>query len=257
MPCKHSSTTSNAPCAECVPGTHAAEEGATSAAVCQLCEAGTASGAGASTCTVCPSGTYTVAAGAAACSECIGGTFSGEEGATSAAACQLCEEGKASNGPGAAECEVCEAGSEIPEGSEFCFADGAIPTDEVRAAVDGADYEAFVLWAALTGTLVQDFSDELGWKIERPITLQCTDVDIKCTLDAQASSSDERRVLRVDGADGVFLVGLIISGGWTSVSWGDAGFKRHPDACAKFACAAFPPPPNPKLPSLTPMHCRA
>tara|TARA_B110000208_G_scaffold79888_1_gene102079 strand:+ start:111 stop:824 length:714 start_codon:yes stop_codon:yes gene_type:complete len=199
---------------------------------------------------VCPSGTYTVAAGAAACSECIGGTFSGEEGATSAAACQLCEEGKASNGPGAAECEVCEAGSEIPEGSAYCFADGAIPTDEVRAAVDDADYEAFVLWAALTGTLVQDFSDEDGWRIERPITLQCTDVDIKCTLDAQASSSDERRVLWVEGADGVFLVGLIIRGGYREVSGGKAYSKRHPDACAKFACAAFPPPPHPKPPPL-------
>jgi hypothetical protein len=222
------------------------------------CDAGKASASPAATsCTPCPSGTYAVAAGAAACSECIGGSFSGEEGRTSAAACQLCEAGKVSNGPGAAECEACE-GEESSE--SYCITGGGIATSGVRAAVDAAAAGAVTLWEAGTGVLAQTWAVS-GWGYGsgeffsgKAGTLQCTDVVAKCTIDAQATSSDARSVLYVEDANGVYLTGLIVRGGYrSSVSRGVAGaFKRHPDACTKFACAALPTPTPPKTP--TPSH---
>jgi hypothetical protein len=119
-------------------------------------------------------------------------------------------------------------------GSSSCT--NGYPTSGVSAAVDAAAAGAVTLWEASTGVLAQTWSS-WGWGhysvggffYGKAGTLQCTDVVAKCTIDAQASSSDERRVLVVGGADGVFLTGLIIRGGYT-VSRGVArGFKRRPD----------------------------
>jgi hypothetical protein len=91
------------------------------------------------------------------------------------------------------------------------------------------------LWTAGTGVLAQtwaqqgwgsgsghpDYTDA-GFFYGKAGTLQCTDLVTKCTIDAQASSSDPRIVLYVRDADGVFLNGLVVRGGYDSVSWGAA-----------------------------------
>jgi hypothetical protein len=153
--------------------------------------------------------------------------------------------------PGSSSCTTCEELNSSVKAGTGCV----VATSGVRAAVDAAPAGAVTLWEASTGVLAQTWSGTHGWFIFRDSsgTLQCTDVDIKCTIDAQATSSDERRVLRVWDADGVYLTGLIVRGGHESVSRGVArGSKRHPDACTKFACAALPPPTPPKTP--TPSH---
>jgi hypothetical protein len=161
-------------------------------------------------------------------------------------------------GEGGREVAVWE-GEEGEEQGQRKLDDGAVATSGVRAAVDAAAAGAVTLWEAGTGVLAQTWSGGGGWGwpsgffYGKAGTLQCTDVVAKCTIDAQATSSDERRVLYVGDADGVYLTGLVVRGGYRSVSRGVArAFKRHPDACTKFACAALPPPTPPKTP--TPSH---
>jgi hypothetical protein len=163
-----------------------------------------------------------------------------------------CEAGKVNPQVGSSTCTTCEELDSSVKAGTGCL----IPTSGIRAAVDAAAAGAVTstLWEAGTGVLAQTWSEVDGWDAfyGKAGTLQCTDVDIKCTIDAQASSSsDRRRVLYVRDADGVFLIGLIVRRGYL-VSWGDGrGFKRHPDACTKLACAALPPPTPPKSPNLS------
>jgi hypothetical protein len=146
-------------------------------------------------------------------------------------------------------------GEEGGEQSQRKLEDGAVATSGIRAAVDAAAAGAVTLWEASTGVLAQTWNGD-GWGYSggeffygKAGTLQCTDVVAKCTIDAHATSSDERRVLYVRDANGVYLTGLVVRGG-RDVSWGVArAFKRHPDACTKFACAALPPPTPPKTPT--------
>jgi hypothetical protein len=103
-----------------------------------------------------------------------------------------------------------------------------VATSGVRAAVDAAAAGAVTLWEAGTGVLAQTWTSA-GWGSSsgkffrgKAGTLLCTDVVAKCTIDAQVSSSDVRRVLMVQDANGVYLTGLIIRGGYAGVSRGDA-----------------------------------
>ena len=156
--------------------------------------------------------------------------------------------------PGSSSCTTCEELDSSVKAGTGCV----VPTSGVRAAVDAAAAGAVTLWEAGTGVLAQTWSGRFGGGNDsgeffygKAGTLQCTDVVAKCTIDAQATSSDERRVLYVYEANGVYLTGLIVRGGFSySVSRGVArAFERHPDACTKFACAALPPPTPPKTPT--------
>ena len=117
------------------------------------------------------------------------------------------------------------------------------------AAADGA----LILWEAETGELAQTWAS-YGWDIfkEKAGTLQCTDVVTKCTIDAQSDWvwGIKRRVLSVYRADGVYLTGLVITGGYLSVSWGDArGSKRRQMPAPYSLAAPLQPPTPPKTPS--------
>ena len=136
-----------------------------------------------------------------------------------------CEAGKVSV-PGSSSCTTCEELDSSVKAGTGCV----VPTSEIRAAVDAAAAGAVTLWQASTGVLAQTWA-EYGWGYSSGFfkgkagTLQCTDVVAKCTIDGQATSSDERTVLYVRDADGVYLTGLIVRGGYTSsVSRGDAAF---------------------------------
>jgi hypothetical protein len=165
----------------------------------------------------CPAGTWS-GAGQGSCTGCTAGRYSSIERATNDGVCQLCGTGERS-ATGAPKC--------IDSALESLF------TSEIRAAVNAAAAGAVTSWEAGTGVLAQTFSVVKGWGWEdneffnsKAGTLQCTDVVTKCTIDAQASSSDERRVLSVKNADfdiawdgsflgdGVFLIGLVIRGGY-------------------------------------------
>ena len=135
-----------------------------------------------------------------------------------------CEAGKVSV-PGSSSCTTCEELNSSVKAGTGCV----VATSGVRAAVDAAAAGAVTLWEAGTGVLAQTWSGVSGWGASsgeffygKAGTLQCTDVVAKCTIDAQATSSDERRVLWVTRADGVYLTGLVVRGGYQSVSRGDA-----------------------------------
>ena len=94
-----------------------------------------------------------------------------------------------------------------------------VDTSGVKNAVDNAQDGDTVIWTAGTGVLEQTW-DRWGWGYTnrfKAITIECSDVMTKCVIDAMASSSSERRVLRDDhGNDGILLyIGLIIQGGYT------------------------------------------
>jgi hypothetical protein len=115
-------------------------------------------------------------------------------------------------------------GEEGEEQGQRKLEDGAVATSGVRAAVDAAAAGAVTLWEAGTGVLAQTW-ENYGWGRSsgeffygKAGTLQCTDVVAKCTIDAQATSSDKRVVLWVQDADGVYLTGLIVRGGYVLVS---------------------------------------
>jgi hypothetical protein len=160
-------------------------------------------------------------------------------------------------GEGGREVAVWE-GEEGGEQSQRKLEDGAVATSGIRAAVDAAAAGAVTLWEAGTGVLAQTWSGVLGWGDSsgeffrgKAGTLQCTDVVAKCTIDAQASSSDVRRVLYVKNADGVYLTGLIVRGGYREVSRGDAVLLRGTQTHAPNSPALLShPPPHPNPPPL-------
>ena len=93
---------------------------------CAACELGSASGAGATTCTSCSPGTYADAKGAETCASCPAGTYTatseavsctacgaGTESTAGAAACSACPRGKVSQG-GGAPCTSCAVGEYVP-----------------------------------------------------------------------------------------------------------------------------------------------
>jgi hypothetical protein len=91
-------------------------------------------------------------------------------------------------------------------------------------AVDWAPAGAVILWQA-GSVLYQDWSDEDGWKLGNALSLLCLDVDIKCTIDVRASSSDNsgsgRRAMCLIDANPVFFDGLVLTGGYRQ-SYGGA-----------------------------------
>jgi IPT/TIG domain/Tyrosine-protein kinase ephrin type A/B receptor-like len=102
--------------AQCTAGEYI-DSSQTQAPFCSVCDAGTYSaGAGASVCTPCPAGWYSLA-GQSSCSACIAGTFSVQQlnpstGAiiAGATACTNCSAGYVSIGTGSAQCTACEPG---------------------------------------------------------------------------------------------------------------------------------------------------
>jgi len=118
-------------CVMCPPGRYNNESGQGS---CAACELGSASGAGATTCTSCSPGTYADTKGAETCASCPDGTYTvtsgavscaaceaGTESATGAAACSACPRGKASEG-GGAPCTSCAVGEYAPtDGLAACL----------------------------------------------------------------------------------------------------------------------------------------
>ena len=92
-----------------------------------------------------------------------------------------------------------------------------VDTSGVKNAVDNAQDGDTVIWTAGTGVLEQTWSSA-GWYFNDAITIECSDVMTKCVIDAMASSSSERTVLRdLHGNDGILLyIGLIIQGGYRS-----------------------------------------
>ena len=130
--------------------------------------------------------------------------------------------------PGSSSCTTCEELDNSVWSPEFAATGCAVATSGVRAAVDAAAAGAVTLWEAGTGVLAQTWT-EVGWGGSsgeffrgKAGTLQCTDVVAKCTIDAHATSSDERRVLAVRDANGVYLTGLVVRGGYREVSRGNA-----------------------------------
>jgi hypothetical protein len=120
-----------------------------------------------------------------------------------------------------------------------------VDTDAVRSAVDGMADGDVCLWNSGTGTLVQNWSKQ-GWGCEgfndwgtcsgdtwssgmfggKAGTLQCTDVVTQCIIDAEATSTDMRRVMVLQDTGDVFLTGLAIRGGH-AVSWGSASLQHE------------------------------
>jgi syndecan 4 len=197
-------------CTQCTAGSYNELEAMDSADGCLKCEAGKASGEFGATsdaaCISCSPGTFgNVKPGSSKCSSCSPGTFSTVTMSVSVVDCQSCDAGWAST-VGASECTYCAA-----EIDNIC----PVETSGVREAVDAAADGDVVLWQA-GDTLAQTFTDEMGWVIKKGITLRCTDLDTKCTIDAQADSSSRRKVLMVyTGNDhAVHLIGLQITGGY-------------------------------------------
>ena len=149
----------------------------------------------------------------------------------------------------------CEAGKASESGSSSCT--NGYPTSQVRSAVDAAAPSAVTLWGAKTGVLAQTWASD-GWGSSsgeffwgKAGTLQCTDVVAKCTIDAQATSSDYRRVLFVMNADGVYLNGLIVRGGYLSVSRASLVLLRGTQTHVPNSPALLShPPPHPKPPPI-------
>ncbi|GMH48343.1 hypothetical protein TrRE_jg8423 [Triparma retinervis] len=158
-------------------------------------------------CEECLAGKFSNTTGVAACMDCKAGTYST---GINSMICQLCQPGKVSE-YGSSSCTTCEElGTSVWHRGTGC----AVTTSLVRAAVDGAVDGDVVDWEAGTGKLVQDFSDDWGWLIKMPITLQCTDMVAKCIIDAQANICESRSVLGIENVEGVFLTGLVIMGGY-------------------------------------------
>jgi hypothetical protein len=89
----------------------------------------------------------------------------------------------------------------------------------VREAVDNELGGGVVNWRVGTGVLLQTWSsNSKGWSVfkNKGGTLQCTDLAVKGTIDAQGSSEypNMRTVLAVEDTDGVYLTGLVITGGF-------------------------------------------
>ena len=155
--------------------------------------------------------------------------------------------------PGSSSCTTCEElNSSVWHEGTGC----AVATSGIRAAVDAAAAGAVTLWEAGTGVLAQTWHRN-GWGYSsgeffrgKAGTLQCTDVVAKCTIDAQATSSDGRRVLYVRDADGVYLTGLIIRGGYYSVSWAIVILRGTQTHVPNSPALLSHPPPHPKPPPL-------
>ena len=108
--------------------------------------------------------------------------------------------------------ETCaELGSSVWHRGTGC----AVDTSGVGAAVDRAADGDVILWEAGTN-LVQTWS-VAGMIVNKAITLECADVVSMCTIDAQASNSDRRRVLQDNhGTDeSSNYIGIKFTGGYT------------------------------------------
>lgn len=99
-----------ASCTVCPAGSYSNVNGATSSSACSSCGAGTYSLAGATMCSICPSGTWSASTGVSVCTDCGGGTYSAATGATSSATCSTCGTGSYSLS-GASVCSSCPAGT--------------------------------------------------------------------------------------------------------------------------------------------------
>jgi hypothetical protein len=107
-------------CRACGAGSY--NSGDKPAVSCTLCESGSYSISGQSSCTLCPPGTFNDVNGSASCTPCIEGLFNPVNGSKSANDCLACFPGSYNPDKGAAECHACPAGTFNSEyGSVSCF----------------------------------------------------------------------------------------------------------------------------------------
>lgn len=115
---KFQASTRSTACELCPAGSASEAVGASHAATCQLCAAGSFAGPGAARCQLCPVGKYCAGTfgqgegGAGAdidCLPCPAGTFNSEPGIVDVAQCAACEVGSYSLG-GASSCTLCPPG---------------------------------------------------------------------------------------------------------------------------------------------------
>ena len=100
----------NVACSPCLAGTYS-----TAGGTCTQCQAGTFSGASASSCSQCDAGKFS-SSGASNCLLCSAGTFSSSRSGS----CTACSSGK-SSAAGSSQCDDCPAGSSsITKGSATC-----------------------------------------------------------------------------------------------------------------------------------------
>jgi hypothetical protein len=64
----------------------------------------------------------------------------------------------------------------------------------------------------------------------------CTDVVFKCTIDAQASFADPRRVIRLEDANDISLVGLVIKGGYRNDARDGGGILSYNSVLTLSSC---------------------
>ena len=93
----------------------------------------------------------------------------------------------------------------------------AVDTSEIRDTVNNAAKGDIIMWAAGTGDLMQTWSSSGGWQINKEISLICSDLEARCTINADASSSDQRRVMKiVTSTEGeVKIEGIVLQNGYT------------------------------------------
>jgi hypothetical protein len=128
---KYAEGTVSTVCTDCGSGTYSTAVGATVNSTCSgtRCSAGKygqtgATSASATTCLLCPAGTYMALTGASACTNCTAGTYSAAVGASN---CTNCALGKYS-AAGASVCIDCEAG-------KYGTGGGGLDFTEIQAGV--------------------------------------------------------------------------------------------------------------------------
>ena len=90
----------------------------------------------------------------------------------------------------------------------------AVITSEIKEAVNNAAKGDVIMWAAGTGDLMQKWNSD-GWQINKEISLICSDLETRCTIDADASNSDERRVMIITSTEGeVKMEGIELKNGY-------------------------------------------
>ena len=103
--------------------------------VCSACPNGKFSKRGASSCTLCPIGTFAASTGTQTCAKCPTGKFGGVNGTS---VCQACSAGTFSAVTGLSACATCPAGSYSLTGYLQCVACGAGSYGGTAGAVDSS-----------------------------------------------------------------------------------------------------------------------
>lgn len=107
-------------CKRCAAGYASSEVGAQDASTCQICPAGTYSVMpGSSECTQCPAGSYSVSEGSSSCVKCSNGYASAVVGANTSSVCTVCPGGTFAIS-GQTSCTDCLAGTYSNAGASTC-----------------------------------------------------------------------------------------------------------------------------------------